>query len=97
MGMPHSLSAKKRVRQNVKRRELDRAVKSRIRTVRRAFAKAIEAGDLPAARERLRACAHLLHRAANRGPLHRNTTARVIGRMESRLATLDKAAAAQPK
>ena len=91
--MPHSLSAKKRIRQTEKRTVANKAVKSRIRTARRAFAKAIQANDLAAARQSLRACARLLHRAANRGPLHRNTAARTIGRMESSLAALEKAAA----
>ena len=48
--MPHSLSAKKRIRQNAKRQERNRTIKSRIRTARRAFLKAVEAADLPAAR-----------------------------------------------
>ncbi|MBM4019704.1 MAG: 30S ribosomal protein S20 [Planctomycetes bacterium] len=92
--MPHSLSAKKRVRQNERRRVYNRTVKSRIRTARRAFAKALEARDPEAARQRLRACERLLHRAANRGPLHRNASARLISRMQGRLAALEKAAAA---
>jgi small subunit ribosomal protein S20 len=93
--MPHSLSAQKRVRQNERRREYNRVVKSRIRTARRAFQKAMDAQDLEAARQRLRTCARLLHRAAGRGPLHRNTAARIIGRMQRRLAAREKAAAAQ--
>ena len=91
--MPHSISAKKRVRQNEARHEANRQVKSRIRTVRRAFLKAVESGDLASARDRLRECERLLHRAANRGPLHRNTAGRTVGRMKSRVAALEKAAA----
>jgi len=93
--MPHSISAKKRIRQNLARREQNRTVRSRIRTARRAFLKAVEASDLPAARERLHACARLVHRAGNRGPVHRNTAARIIGRMQARLAALEKTAAAK--
>ena len=89
--MPHSISAKKRIRQNVRRHAVNKAVKSRIRTARRAFLKAIETGDAAAAREKLKAVARLLHRAANRGPLHSNTAARTIGRMQTRLATIQKA------
>jgi small subunit ribosomal protein S20 len=92
--MPHSLSAKKRVRQSQKRRERNRTIKSRIRTVRRAFQKALEAKDLETARQRLRACGRLLHRAANRGPLHRNAAARTISRMQHSLAAQEKAATA---
>jgi small subunit ribosomal protein S20 len=91
--MPHSLSAKKRVRQNERRRERNRTVKSRLRTARRAFAKALETQDFTAARDRLRVAESLLHRAGNRGPLHGNTAARIIGRMQSRLSALEKAGA----
>lgn len=94
--MPHSLSAKKRVRQNVKRRQANRDVKSRIRTLRRTFAKALEARDLAAARQRLNDCQQLVHRAAVTGPLHRNAAARIISRMQSRLAAAEKPDAAQP-
>jgi len=82
--MPHSLSARKRMRQNVRRRERNRVIKSRIRTVRRAFLKALDAGDLDDAGRRLRAAQRLLHRAANNGPLHRNLAARQIGRLQQR-------------
>jgi len=90
--MPHSLSAKKRIRQNERRHEHNRVLKSRLRTARRALLKAFEAGDLGAARERFRACERLMHRAAANGPIHRNTAARLISRLQVRLATLEKAA-----
>ena len=91
--MPHSLSAKKRVRQSQNRQVHNRTVKSRIRTARRAFLKAVEARDVPVAREHLRKCERLLHRAATKGPIHRNTAARTIGRMKARFTALEKAAA----
>ncbi|HUU89905.1 MAG TPA: 30S ribosomal protein S20 [Phycisphaerae bacterium] len=83
--MPHSLSARKRVRQNTRCHERNRAIKSRIRTARRAFLNAVDAGDLDAAGQRLRAAERLLHRAANNGPIHRNLAAREIGRLQQRL------------
>jgi small subunit ribosomal protein S20 len=91
--MPHSISARKRVRQNEQRHEHNRMLKSRLRTARRAFAKAVETGDAAAARERFRVCERLMHRAAANGPVHRNTAARLIGRMQVRLAALEKASA----
>ena len=83
--MPHSLSARKRMRQNTRRRERNRAIKSRIRTARRAFLNAVDAGDLDAADQCLRAAERLLHRAANNGPIHRNLAAREISRLQQRL------------
>jgi small subunit ribosomal protein S20 len=93
--MPHSLSAKKRVRQNVARQEHNRVIKSRLRTARRAFAKAVEAGDLDAAQQRLLATERLLHRAAANGPVHRNTAGRTIGRMQLCLNKARQASAAK--
>ena len=83
--MPRSLSSRKRIRQNAKGRVRNRVIKNRIRTARRAFLAAVEAGDLDLARERLRACEGLLHRAANNGPIHRGMAGRLIGRMQTRL------------
>jgi small subunit ribosomal protein S20 len=90
--MPHSISAKKRVRQIERKTERNRAIKSRLRTVRRAFAKALAAGDAATARDRLQACKRLLHRAANNGPVHRNTAGRIISRMQTHLNSIEKAA-----
>jgi small subunit ribosomal protein S20 len=90
--MPKSLSARKRLRQNVRRRARNRAIKSRIRTARRAFDAAAEQGDAEAARREFRTCQKMLHRAAANGPLHRNTAGRLIGRMEQRLAQIETAA-----
>lgn len=91
--MPHSLSAKKRVRQNIKQRELNRELKSRIRTIRRAFAKALETKDFAAARAKLKECTTLLHRAANTGPVHRNAAGRILGRMQIHITAAEKAEA----
>jgi small subunit ribosomal protein S20 len=91
--MPHSISAAKNVRQIETRTERNRALKSRLRTARRVFAKAVESGDAAAAKQKLVACERLLHRAASNGPLHRNTAARTISRMHSALAGMKKAAA----
>lgn len=90
--MPHSLSAKKRARQNTCLRTRNRTIRSRIQTARRSFLESVEARDLEAARAALRRCEKLLHRAADNGPLHRNTAGRVISRLRRRLADLERAA-----
>jgi small subunit ribosomal protein S20 len=94
--MPRSVSAKKRMRQNETRRIRNRTVKSRIRSARRAFLAAVAANDSELARQQLHVCEKLLHRAANKGPIHRKTAGRVIGRMRKRLAGLQQAANAAP-
>jgi len=90
--MPHSLSAKKRVRQNVRRHQRNRAIKSRIRTATRRFRQAVETGDLDTARERFRDAQRLLHRAANNGPIHRHAAARAISRMQKHLSQTEETA-----
>ena len=91
--MAHSLSAKKRVRQNERRHAQNRAIKARVRTARRAVTKALEANDLETARKALRECQKLAYRAAVVGPLHKNTAARIVGRLQGRLSSMQKAAA----
>ena len=94
--MPRSLSAKKRVRQNETRRIRNRTLKSRIRSARHDFLAAVADADADKAREQLLQCEKLLHRAANNGPLHRNTAGRIIGRLRKRLAGIQRAANAAP-
>jgi small subunit ribosomal protein S20 len=95
--MPHSISAAKRIRQIKTRTERNKALKSRLKSARRAFLKAVEAGDAKVAREKLVACEKLLKRAANRGPIHRNTASRTVSRMQKRLKGIGKAPAAEAK
>jgi small subunit ribosomal protein S20 len=90
--MPHSLSATKRARQNVRRRAQNRAVVRRIRTAQRRFREAVDAGDLDTADERFRTAQRLFQRAANNGPIHRNTASRYISRMQRRLQAARQAA-----
>jgi small subunit ribosomal protein S20 len=90
--MPHSISAKKRARQNLRRRARNRGIKGRIRTARRDFLQAVASGDRSAALREFRVCERLLHRAAANGPLHRNAAARTIGRLQKRLDAMGGAA-----
>ena len=76
--MPHSLSAKKRVRQSLKLQEKNRAEKSRIRTVRRAFLKALEANDLK----------RVLSYVAPEAVQTRNRAAWALGRIEVQSARI---------
>ena len=88
--MPHTPSAKKRLRQNIKRRVHNRAVKSNMRGQIRRVREAIQAGDLEKARTEFRAATKKLDRAASRSVIHKNKAART----KSRLNHLIKAASA---
>jgi small subunit ribosomal protein S20 len=90
----HSLSAKKRIRQNLKRRMLNRQrtsmLRTRLRTVQDTFVHG-SAADSEAA---LKAAIKLLDREANRGTLHRNAAARRKSRLMRRLNALKAKATA---
>lgn len=86
--MPNIQSAKKRLRQNEKRREINRTRNSRIRTYVRKVEEAIESGDHGAAEAALREAQPEVMRGANRGLMHRNTAARKISRLARRIAAL---------
>ena len=83
--MAHSLSAKKRVRQNIKRRALNRFRKEQIKTSEKAFTAALTAGDMPKAETELRTVAKSLDKVAAKGTIHKNTAARKRSRLARRL------------
>ena len=86
--MAHSLSAKKRVRQNTKRRAINRARKSQIKTQVKPFESALAGGDVEAAREQYRLVARNLDKTAATSTMHKRTAARKKSRLAKRLNTL---------
>ena len=83
--MAHSNSAKKRIRQNIKRRALNRW---RLRTMRNAikeFETAISGGG--DAKDAFRKASSIIDRTAQRGVIHKNQAARRKSRMSKRLKT----------
>lgn len=89
--MANTKSAKKRMRQNQKRRLRNRMTKSRIKTAVRAFLEAVRANQASLAREKFQLVQKLLDTAARKGILHRNTAARKKSRLQARLAKLQPA------
>lgn len=83
--MAHSLSAKKRVRQNLARRSRNRARKALIRAQIKGFETALTAGDFAKAEQELRKVAHRVDRVASKGTIHKNTAARKRSRLARRL------------
>ena len=84
--MPNSLSAKKRVRQNVKRRARNRWRKGQIKDAVREFNEALHAGKTDKAAELLRTVYKQLDRTAGRGTIHKNAAARKKARLSKALA-----------
>ena len=86
--MAHHKSAKKRIRQIKRRTAVNRARVSRIRTFLRKVEDAISSGDQAVAREALRAAQPELMRGASKGVVHRNTAARRLSRLSSRIKAM---------
>jgi small subunit ribosomal protein S20 len=85
-------SAIKRNRQNAKRHERNRIVRSRVKTDVRKVREAVDRKDVPAAESELRAAVKELSKAASKGILHRNAASRRIARLSKRVASLKSAA-----
>jgi small subunit ribosomal protein S20 len=81
----HSLSAKKRIRQNIKRRARNRARKEQIKEQVKSFNVALTGGDMTKAEAELRKVASRLDRVAAKGTIHKNTAARKRSRLARRL------------
>lgn len=90
--MPNTKGAKKRLRQNVVRRDRNRAEKSRLRHSLRKFREAVAENNLDAAKELSVATTKLLDKAASRGVLHRNQAARLKSRMSRLMVSAQQAA-----
>jgi small subunit ribosomal protein S20 len=91
--VPHTLSAKKRVRQNIKRRSLTHWRKRRIREQVKSFLKAVQAQDVKAAEAEYRKACGILDKVATTSSIHRNTAARRKSRLARRLNALKAATA----
>ncbi|HNR98864.1 MAG TPA: 30S ribosomal protein S20 [Planctomycetota bacterium] len=74
--MPHTPSAKKRVRQNARRRLQNRAGKAETKTLAKRVLAAVEAGDRALAETELKRAQSKLDKIAKRRILHPNTAAR---------------------
>ena len=86
--MANTPQAKKRIRRNERRAEINGARVSRIRTFIKKVESALAAGDKTAAAEALKAAQPELARGVAKGVLHKNTAARKFSRLNKRLETL---------
>ena len=86
--MANTPQAKKRIRRNAKRAEINGARVSRIRTFIKAVESAVDAGDKAAAAEALKKAQPEMARGVARGVVHKNTAARKYSRLTKRVAAL---------
>ncbi|MFA8441900.1 30S ribosomal protein S20 [Yoonia sp.] len=86
--MANSPQAKKRARQNAARFAVNKMRRSRIRTYLRAVEEAIASGDQKAAAEALKVAQPELMRGVTKGVMHKNTAARKMSRLSSRVKAI---------
>ena len=86
--MANHPSAKKRIRQTIRRTAVNRTRVSRIRTYLKRVELAIQAGDKESADQAFRAAQPEVHRGITKGVLHKNTAARKLSRLSQRIKTI---------
>ena len=86
--MANTPQAKKRIRRNSNRAEINGARVGRIRTFVKAVESALEKGDKKAAAEALKNAQPEMARGVARGVLHKNTASRKFSRLTKRVSAL---------
>ena len=86
--MANTPQARKRIRRNDRRADINKARVSRIRTFVKKVESAIESGGKDAAATALTAMTPELMRGVSKGILHKNTVARKISRLTKRVNAL---------
>jgi small subunit ribosomal protein S20 len=82
------LSAKKRARQSLKRREHNVALRSRMRTAIKRVLKALQTGDKAAAQESFKAAVPAIDKAVTKGLIAKNRAAHYKSRLSARLKAM---------
>jgi small subunit ribosomal protein S20 len=78
-------SALKANRQNIKRREHNRTMRSKLRTALKSIRASLDAKDLTAAKAALNQTVSLVDKMATKGMIHSNTAGRYKSRLAARL------------
>lgn len=86
--MAHSLQAKKRARQNTKRRTINRARKSQIKTQIKHLETALSSGDAEKASDQYRLIVKKLDKTAATSTMHKKTAARKKSRLAKKVNAL---------
>ena len=86
--MANTPQSKKRARQSERRQDINKARRSRIRTFLRKVEEAIASGNKEQAAAALKAAQPELARGITKGVLHKNTVARKMSRLSSRVKAI---------
>ena len=86
--MANTKSAKKAARQTVRRTEVNKARRSRLRSSVRKVEEAIASGNKAAAQAALREAEPEVVRTAQKGMVHRKTASRKVSRLAKRVGAM---------
>jgi small subunit ribosomal protein S20 len=86
--MANTASARKRIRQTLRRTQRNQARKSRMRTFVKKVEAAISGGDKASAAAAFRAAQPEMQRAAGKGVIHSNTVSRKLSRLSARIKAM---------
>ena len=89
--MPNKASAKKRLRQTIKKTTENKNRKTRIKTFVKKVERAVAQGDQDAANGVLRTAQSEIMRGVSKGVLHKNSASRKISRLNLKVKGLKKA------
>ena len=79
-------SALKANRQNIKRREHNRALRARLRTGLKGIRKNLDANNVEGAKKSLQSLQSLVDKMATKGIIHKNTASRYKSRLAARIS-----------
>jgi small subunit ribosomal protein S20 len=86
--MANTSSAKKAARQMIRRTEINKARRSRLKTEVRAVEEAIQSGDRNKAAAALAVAEPILARTAQKGVMHKKTASRKVSRLAQRVKAM---------
>jgi small subunit ribosomal protein S20 len=89
--MAHHKSAKKRIKQTIKRTERNRYYRTRLKNIVKAVRKAAEAGDKAAAQEALKVANKKIHAMVSKGFLKKQTASRKVSRLHKLVNSIEAA------
>ena len=79
-------SALKANRQNIKRREHNRALRAKLRTGLKGIRKSLDAKDVEGAKKALTSLQSLVDKMATKGIIHKNTASRYKSRLAAKIS-----------
>lgn len=86
--MANTSSAQKAARQMIRRTEVNKARRTRVKGEVRAVEEAISAGDRKKAEAALKAAEPILVRTAQKGMMHKKTASRKVSRLAKRVKAM---------